>query len=150
MDTPSIIQKIQYAIAPAVMISSSALLLLGFQNKFSNLANRFRALNHEKRNLSYKTDKDAAEQERLESLFQQVNQLLRRAYYVKNAIVMTYLAILFFAGTSVLIFLDFYTDWEKLTFIVFTFGLLSLWVSAILMILETSLFYHIINIENKS
>jgi len=36
-----IVQKIQYMIAPAVMVSSSALLLLGFNNKFSNLANRF-------------------------------------------------------------------------------------------------------------
>jgi hypothetical protein len=41
MGLDTIVLEIQNVLAPAVMISSSALLLMGFQAKFSNLANRF-------------------------------------------------------------------------------------------------------------
>ena len=51
MDVAKIVEEIHLVLAPAVMISSSALLLLGFQTKFSNLASRFRTLNYELREL---------------------------------------------------------------------------------------------------
>ena len=58
MDITEIVQEIQYVLSPAVMVSSSALLLLGLQNKFSSLANRFRALNQEKRVLLQRAARD--------------------------------------------------------------------------------------------
>lgn len=151
MDTPKIIQEIQYVIAPAVMVSSSALLLLGFHNKFSNLANRFRALNHEKRLLSQKTAKDGAETARLHNLSEQVEQLMKRAVYVKNAILFVYFGIVCFAGTSFLIFLNVYLPFQlyHLTISVFLAGFVFLLASSVQMILETSLFYKIISLEKK-
>ncbi|MSR77404.1 MAG: DUF2721 domain-containing protein [Candidatus Omnitrophica bacterium] len=44
MDIAKLIQEIQYILAPAMMISSSSLLLLGFQNKFSNLTDQVKYL----------------------------------------------------------------------------------------------------------
>ena len=152
MDITKIVQEIQYVLSPAVMVSSSALLLLGFQNKFSNLASRFRALNHEKRVLSQKDRRDASEEDRLINLNSQIHNLMRRASYVKNAIVLTYLAIVSFAGTSVLIFLNIYSLFQltHLMIIWFLLGLLLIFVSAILMILETNLFYKVISLERRS
>ncbi len=152
MDITKIAQEIQYVLSPAVMVSSSALLLLGFQNKFSNLASRFRSLNHEKRLLSQKNSKDPAEQARLSSLIVQVSNLMRRATYVKNAIVLTYGAILCFTMTSILIFSNIYSSFQPLHFTVsiFLFGLLLIFASGVLMILEAALFYKIISLEAKS
>ena len=151
MDTPRVIQVIQYAIAPAVMVSSSALLLLGFQNKFSNLANRFRALNQEKRFLSQKTQRDPAEEARLGNLTEQVDQLVRRASCVKNAILLTYAGIICFVSTSILIFVSNTSSSQlyRLTIGVFLLGFIFLLAASVQMILETRLFYKVISLEKK-
>ena len=152
MDIGKIVQEIQYVLAPAVMVSSSALLLLGFQNKFSSLANRFRTLNHEKRLLAQKSVRDPTEANRFESLVKQIDQLMCRAGYVKNAILLSYVGIVCFTGTSVLIFLNVYTSFQIFNWItaLFLLGLLCVLLSSVLMIFETSLFYQIISIERKS
>jgi Na+/melibiose symporter-like transporter len=151
MNIPEIVQKIQYMIAPAVMVSSSALLLLGFQNKFSNLANRFRVLNQEKRVLSQKTNPDDAERLRLKSLIQQVEQLMKRASYVKNAILFTYLAIISFVGASILLYLNVYVEFglnHAIAYVILA-GFVSLILTSFFMILETTLFYQVIALEKK-
>ena len=89
-----IIQNIQYILAPAIMISSASLLLLGFQNKFSALFNRFRSLNEEKRHLKKKISRDSIEMERLDNLERQLKGLSFRASCVKNAILSAYSAII--------------------------------------------------------
>ena len=152
MEISKIVQEIQYVLAPAVMVSSSALLLLGFQNKFSSLANRFRALNQEKRTLAQKVTRDKTEENRLENLIKQIDQLMKRAAYVKNAILLSHIGIVCFASTSVLIFLNVYFSFQLFDCItaVFLLGLLGVLFSSILMILETDLFYKIITIERKS
>ena len=152
MDITKIIQQIQYVLAPAIMISSSALLLLGFHNKFSNLANRFRSLNQEKRALAAKPQKDAVEEARFRNLTEQVDQLMRRATYVKNAILATYLGIVCFAGTSILIFLNIYASFQFYTCIyaVFAMGLIFILASCAFMIMETNVFYKIMVLEKKS
>ena len=152
MDISKVVQEIQYVLAPAVMVSSSALLLLGFQNKFSNLASRFRVLNHEKRALSQKTQKEASEEDRLINLTAQIQRLMRRAAYVKNAIVLTYCAIICFTGTSILIFSNIYASFQLVdcTVAIFLMGLVMIFASAILMILETTLFYQVISLEKES
>ena len=152
MDTGELVRTIQYVLAPAVMVSSSALLLLGFQTKFSNLANRFRALNQEKRLLSERSDRSPSEEARFRSLGKQVEQLMRRATLVKRAILLTYGAIVCFAGTSVFIFLNVYTSFQlyHLIIAVFIFGFFLSLAAAVFMIQETSLFYRIIRLEKSS
>lgn len=152
MEITKIVQEIQYVLAPAVMVSSSALLLLGYQNKFSNLASRFRALNHEKRLLVRKDQKDETEKERLLSVEQQIDHLMARARHVKNAIVMAYGAIICFAVTSVLIFLNVYAYFQlyQAIIVVFLAGLFLTLAGAACLIAETRLFYKVIALERKS
>lgn len=152
MDITKIVQEIQYVLAPAVMVSSAALLLLGFQNKFSNLSSRFRALNHERRSLLLKPNLDSVEEGRFKSLNEQVNHLAKRAGYVKNAILLTYCAIVCFLVTSVLIFLNIYVSFRLFLWVidVFILGLLLLLVSSYLMILETRILYKVITLERES
>ena len=151
MEIEAVVKEIQYVIAPAVMVSSSALLLLGFQTKFSNLASRFRALNQERRTLDRKTGKDENDQERLKSLTEQVEQLMRRASHVKNAIISTYFAIICFVATSILLFLNAHTSngFHGLLIGVFLMGFLALVATCVLMVLETGLFFKVIAVEKK-
>lgn len=151
MEIEAVVKEIQYVIAPAVMVSSSALLLLGFQNKFSNLASRFRALNQERRLLDRKADKEEIERTRLKSLTEQVKQLMRRASHVKNAIFSTYFAIVCFVGTSILLFVNAHTSnhFHELLIAVFLLGFMSLIVTCVLMMMETDLFFKVITVEEK-
>ncbi len=152
MEMSRIIQLIQQVLAPVVMVSSTALLLLGLQNKFSNLASRFRVLNHEKRLLLAKTSRETLEENRFHNLVAQVDHLMKRARYVKNAIVLSYLGIVFFTGTSVLIFLSAFASFmpQLLTIGIFMMGLLCIFIASILMILEVNLFHKIISLESES
>ena len=150
MDIAVIVQKIQYVLAPAVMISSAALLLSGYQNKFSSLSSRFRALNQEKRLLSQEPQRSRIEEARLENILHQMHNILKRATYAKNAIVLTYLAIICFTGTSVLIFINLYTVRIDYWIIgVFLAGLVLILLSAVLMMIETAILYRVIMLEKK-
>ena len=50
----TLIQLIQFMLAPAVMISACGLLLLGINNKYSLVVNRIRLLNEERRKFKKK------------------------------------------------------------------------------------------------
>lgn len=152
MDLTKHAQEIQSVLAPAIMVSSSALLLLGLQNKFSNLANRFRALNHEKRQLSVKSERAIEEDLRLLNLEAQVKHLMERATHVRNAILFAYCAIVSFMLTSVLIFFNVYAGFTLWDIIISVFhaGLLLVLGSAVFMIAETLLFYKVISLERNS
>lgn len=152
MPIGELVRTIQYVLAPAVMVSSAALLLLGFQNKFSNLAARFRSLNQELRKLKQNGSAlAAADTARLESLERQLHHLARRGNLVKNSIVCTYLAIACFTGTSVLIFCSLYEKWAlaQVTVLVFIAGFFFLLVASWMMIREAMLFHKIIMIEKQ-
>lgn len=152
MDLARIVQEIQYVLAPAIMISSAALLLLGSQNKFSNLAARFRTLNLEKRELSKKSRTSETERERLDNLREQVHHLVDRATHVKNAILLTYSAIASFVATSVCLFLNVYTNFQLYPVIIgfFLLGLILVLISSLLMIAEVELSYKVIRLEKRS
>lgn len=152
MQAAQFVQEIQYALAPAILISSSALLLLGFQNKFSALVNRFRALNQERRVILRNPKCSDQENKRLLNLTEQVDHLMLRATHVKNAILLTYAAIVSFVGTSIFIFAGIYTkaSFLSLAVVVFAIGLILIFVTSILMMIEIGLAFHIVTIERKS
>ena len=152
MEISNLIQQIQFVLAPAVMISSSALLLLGFQNKFSNLASRFRVLNHEKRTLIQKPHREESDHLRRQNLESQIGHLVRRAAHVKNVVLLTYAAIVCFILTSVMIFLSVYTTHPLFSFIIgfFLTGLLLILVASVTEIFEVTLAFKIIRLESKS
>ena len=151
MDLSKIVQEIQCVLAPAVMISSSALLLLGFQNKFSNLANRFRSLNYERRALSQKPDRSNIESERLGNLKEQLDHLIQRATHVKNAILLTYIAIMCFVVTSIFLFLYIYTRFQSLhlTIAFFLIGVLLVFVVSVFMMIEVALSFKVLDLESR-
>lgn len=152
MDLSKVIQQIQYILAPAVMVSASALLMLGFNNKFSNLASRFRVLNQEQQVLTQKAARSKEEQGRLSNLEEQVASLFRRSNHLRNAIYLTYASILCFTGTSILILIDTYYGIELHGAIigVFALGLLGLFIMTIVMLLETCLFHRVLKLESRS
>ena len=151
MEAAEMIKGIQSVLAPAVMVSAAALLLLGFQNKSSNLANRFRTLNQEKRMLGLKLKREDFEEARLASLDQQLDYLVRRAFFIRNAILLTYGAIMSFAAASILIFahLNFFAHLYPVVSGAFLFGFLCILAACIFMSLETGLYYRIISLEDS-
>ena len=152
IEQTTLVQTIQNALAPSVMISSSGLLLLGFQNKFSALFDRFRSLNEEKRRLKQKTVRDEIENKRLANLEEQLMKLTKRATHVKNAILVTYLAIISFLATSFFLFWNLYRahDFDHLTLGFFGIGLALIFVACISIMIEVSISYRILTIEKKS
>lgn len=152
MEIDLLVREIQYVVAPAVMTSGSALLLLGFQNKFSSLANRFRALNSERRELLKKASLEPREKERCDNLTQQVAHLLARATHVKNAILMTYAAIALFLLTSVLIFFNARGAFGLSTLVVgvFLLGLMLELLASVVMMREVGLAFKVVDLEARS
>ncbi len=94
------IQFISGLLAPAIMISSCGLILLGLQTKYSNIIDRIRALNEEKRRMEMADSLDRYQGRRMKSLTAQMDRLLVRARLDRNGILSLYLAILFFVLTS--------------------------------------------------
>lgn len=152
MDISVLTQEIQSIVAPGVLISCSALLLLGFQTKFSNIANRFRLLNQEEQILNEQTNRSANQEIRFSNLKLQIEYLFRRSRLLRNAILMAYLCILFFVGTSILILCSTYSSWDLRIMIisVFSLGLFTLFTAIMIMIIETNLFFEVIHLEKKS
>jgi 4-amino-4-deoxy-L-arabinose transferase-like glycosyltransferase len=100
----TVIQIIQLILAPAVMINACGLLLLATSNKYSNVLNRIRLLNEEKRKLFKKAgEKNFEEALRLESLSRQIAHLMHRAELVRNSVMCYTGAIALFIVTSLLI-----------------------------------------------
>ncbi len=116
MDTTIItaIQAIQAILAPAVGISANGLLLLGMLNRYTMIITRIRDLNAEKRHLYNLLDTsgtlDEADAIRLDSVKTQVKQLVHRSWLMRNAILMTQIAVICFVLTSAFIGLNFFVS----------------------------------------
>ncbi len=152
MQLSEAVQQIQQVLAPAVMISSSALLAMGLQNKLTALANRFRALTHEKRALNQNSGRTPVENERLNNLTEQTSGLLKRIKLVKQSIVCVFGSILCFTGTSLAIFANLisHIDFWKAGIFLFGAGFIFVFIASALMIRETLLLYRIIKLEHFS
>ena len=86
MRTP-IVNIIQTMLAPGIMISACALLLLGVNNKYSMVIDRIRALQVEKRQLNFvaqKTGLTEEEKHRLNSVVMQLKKFTIRFKIIKN------------------------------------------------------------------
>ena len=112
-DITSAIEAIQAILAPAVMITGVALLLLSLNARHSSVVNRIRLLDDEKRQVNKKMKRagrlDKTESLRLASLKNQVNLLLPRLAYLRNGILCHMLAVLFFVLTSLSIGLSYFS-----------------------------------------
>jgi len=150
------VQIIQLMLAPAVMINACGLLLLGINNKFSNVVNRIRLLNDEKRKLTIKVgDKtpDTEEIVRLESISKQITSLVIRGNLVKNSVLSFIVAIALFVFTSLLIGVLSLLTIAQMNFLIivsFLLGMIAVFTGTVFMGLEVKRGYEIILFEVKT
>ncbi len=97
-------QAIQAILSPAVMMSSSAFFLSGLNARHSTLVNRVRLLNDEKRKLIKELvkhgDLEYTENVRFLSIKNQIDILVKRIWYIRNAMLCHITAAIFFVLTS--------------------------------------------------
>lgn len=146
------IQAIQAILAPAVMITGVALLLLTFNARHSSLVNRIRLLDDEERELLRRRPKlDKIETLRLKSIKNQLDLLLSRLLYVRNGMLCLLLAATFFVLTSFSIGLAYFSASIGLTqtMINFTFipGMLLVLIGVLFLAIEVYISYRVIEIE---
>lgn len=153
MKTISVIEAIQLILAPAVMINACGLLMLGINTKFSNVMNRIRLLNEERRRLSVRVaEKDAPYEvgQRLESVVRQIGQLLKRGLYVRNSLLCYIGAVALFVLTSLAIGLDYFVpevDLQLLLVSMFLAGMVAVVGGIVFMGLDTKIGYDIVQFE---
>lgn len=149
----TLIQLIQFMLAPAVMISACGLLLLGINNKYSLVVNRIRLLNEERRKMKIKVGGEKFETEdnlRLVSITEQLTRLLDRVKLVRNSVLSYTIAIALFVLSSLLIGIAFFTkriDLDVVILAVFLIGMLAVFVGIIFAMLETKRGYEIVKYE---
>lgn len=107
MEQSTALQAIQAILAPALGISAVGLLLLGLNARYSNIINRIRLLNDERRRfnriIADNIELTFTDNARYMSIRNQTNGLLERSKLVRNAILLYQLAIGLFVLTSVTI-----------------------------------------------
>jgi len=137
-------------LAPAVMLSACGLFLLGLQNKYSNIINRIRELDEEKRELRLVDELNKFQQRRLKSVEKQVVGLLRRARLDKNSILSLYAAMIFFMLSSLSIALK-DLGWvlkdEILSLILFLVGTAFVFIGTVFAYLEVRISYRVVELE---
>jgi len=147
----SVIQIIQLILAPAVMINACGLLLLATSNKYSSVLNRIRLLNDEKRKLIKKAgEKNFEETQRLESLARQIDQLMRRAKLVRDAVMCYTGAIALFILTSLLIGFSFLIrgfQSDSAIMIAFLAGMVTILAGVVFSFLDAKRGYEIVQFD---
>lgn len=154
-ETPelTIVQLIQFMLAPAVMISACGLLLLGINNKYSIVVNRIRLLNEERRKTTKKIggeNYETADNVRLESIIKQLGLLLYRVKLVRNAVLSYTIAVALFVLSSLLIGLAFFTKNVDFDFIIlgsFLIGMIAVFAGISFTMWETARGYQIVKYE---
>jgi len=149
------IGTIQDILAPAVMITGVALLLLTFNARHSVLVNRIRLLHDEERQIHRRLVSsgtlDKPEEVRLKSIRSQLDLLLPRLAYVRNGMLCHLIAVLFFVLTSLLIGLGHLPTLSELTqtaiSITFTLGMFLVLVGVAFLALEIFVSYRVILVE---
>jgi len=149
----TLIQLIQFMLAPAVMISACGLLLLGINNKYSLVVNRIRLLNEERRKINKKVGSETYETEdniRLESISKQLILLVYRVKLVRNSVLAYTIAVALFVLSSLMIGIAFFMQRIDLDFIIlasFLTGMVAVFSGIIFAMLETKRGYEIVKFE---
>jgi hypothetical protein len=149
----TVVEIIQSMLAPGIMISACALLLLGMNNKYSLVVHRIRALDDEKRKLKVleADGKILNNQElRLKSIAVQTNKLAYRIVLIRNAVLFYSLGAAFFIISCLTIGLSFVLKDINIALIViimFLLGMIAVLSGIILAYREAIKGYEIIKIE---
>ncbi len=150
-------QIIQAILAPAIMISSCGLILLGLQNRYSFIVNRIRLLNDERRRLQQQLisgrELEYSENIRFHSVRQQIQELTTRAFILRNAILFEIIGAIFFIVTSLLIALFFFIPHEFVQILpIFSFliGLVSVLIGLLFFGRDILKAYKVIKLETQA
>ncbi len=150
-------QAIQAILSPAVMISSSAFFLSGLNARHSTLVNRVRLLNDERRRLVKELinrgELEYTENVRFLSIKNQIDILVKRIWYIRNAMLCHIGAAIFFVLTSFAIALNiFFTGLfvREIPLYLFVVGLFLVLCGVCFLGLDVLISYRVILIEVKS
>jgi hypothetical protein len=151
----STIQLIQSMLAPGVMISACALLLLGMNNKYSMVLSRMRSLDDEKRKLIFQDKPEPLKEweiNRLSSLSEQIELLYSRIKWVRNAVLMYSIAVSLFIMTSLFIGLQTMAeiDYTLISLILFLIGTVVVFTAVFFTVLEAMKGFKILTLEVKN
>ncbi len=151
------IQAIQAILAPALGISAVGLLLLALMSRYSNIVNRIRLLNEEKRKftrqLAGKENLPYTDNARYMSIRKQTEELLVRSGMVRNAVLSMQAAVAMFVLASIGIGLNLVVNNEAfkvLPLIVFIIGMIGILVGIVFAGLEVHRSFKIILIEVRA
>src|SRR3989339_655380 len=114
----TIVHIIQAMLAPGIMISACALLMLGMNNKYSLIVSRIRTLDEEERKLKSEKKKSGLnedQEKRLNSILMQIGKLAYRLKLVRNAVIFYSIAIAFFIISSLFIGMHYITETKAIT-----------------------------------
>lgn len=152
-DIESAIQTIQAILAPAVMLTAVALLLLSLNSRHSSLVNRIRLLDHEARLLKNKRRLLDLDKVRLGNIKEQQGLLLPRIKYIRNGILCLSFAAIFFVLTSFWIGLGYFAIFINVTqtmiHLTFIAGMFLVLSGIVYLAVEMYLSYRIILVEVK-
>jgi hypothetical protein len=149
----SIVNVIQAMLAPGIMISACALLLLGMGNKYSATVARIRVLNEERRKLMLHAKENKVIYEegiRMHSINAQLLRFQRRLRLVRDAVVFYSLAVASFILSSLFIGLTMLVDYnysQHVVLVLFLTGMLFVLSGVILAAVEVVRGFKIIKIE---
>jgi len=149
----TIVNIIQAMLAPGIMISACALLLLGMSNKYSATVARIRVINEEKRKLLFHAKENKLNDEegiRMHSIKAQLVRFQKRLRLVRDAVIFYSLAIAFFILASLFIGMKILVDYSYSHYVVlvlFLTGMLFVLAGVILAAVEVYKGFNIIKIE---
>jgi hypothetical protein len=129
-------------LTPAIMVSCCGLLLLSLQNKYGRIIDRIRQFNTEKRTLLTKEVLTDVDKTRLESIKKQLEILVKRGRYQKNATLCLYIGVISFVTTSISIALSLrISAIIMLAILMFGLGMLLVLAGAIFAAMEIRISY---------
>ena len=102
-DIEPALKFIASSLAPAVIFIAIGLLLAGLQMKYTSLIGEIRQLNAERRADGGDTETESADPQRLRSIREQMQNLLKRAYLVRSALLCLYGSVVLFLIASFLV-----------------------------------------------
>jgi hypothetical protein len=142
-------RTITTALAPAILVSAAGLMLLGLQNKFHNIADRIRQLDHEITQMEGIPELNGTRKKRVASAEVQVDILIVRCRLVRDAIFLIYVAVMLLIASTLIAALGVIIgrDLEALTFVSFVAAVVCLLLSTVQSIREVSRSFTVITEE---
>ncbi len=141
---------ISSALAPAVALSACAILVSNAQSQYSDLVDRLRDLNAERRRIRAEHEVPTSHVERLRSVELQLPVLYRRAGMLRTAMVLLFGAMMAILTTSFMIVAGTTLGWEILSHAtkwVFFGGLVAVFGALAALMFEVTLTFRVVRYE---